>query len=60
MGKGGKRRARGARGKNSIFIGVWVPAAVAAAVNKAIQTSNMDRSTFLRLALEEKLKRERR
>jgi hypothetical protein len=58
MGKGGKRRAKGTRGKDSVFVGAWVPRSVAAALDEAIQSLNLDRSRFLREALEEKLRKE--
>jgi metal-responsive CopG/Arc/MetJ family transcriptional regulator len=57
MGKGGKRRSEGTRRKTRVFIGVWVPKSVAAAVDEAIQMSNLDRAKFLRQALEEKSKK---
>jgi len=45
-------------GRKSIFIGTWVPKSVAAAVDAAVQASDLDRSEFLRLALEEKVRQE--
>ena len=57
MGKGGKRR-KGAGRKGSLFIGAWVPASVVAAVDEVIQTSNLNRSHFLRQALAEKIRKE--
>jgi metal-responsive CopG/Arc/MetJ family transcriptional regulator len=58
MGKGGKRWTKGARREKWIFIGAWVPKSMAAALDEAIQKSNLDRSTFLRQAFEEKVKKE--
>jgi hypothetical protein len=58
MGTVGKRKKARSRRKNWIFVGAWVPKSVAAAVNQAIQSSDLDRSKFLRQALEEKIRKE--
>ncbi len=42
--------------ENATFIGGWVPNEVAAAVDRAVQAQDLDRSKFLRRALEEKIK----
>jgi hypothetical protein len=55
MGMGGKRRSARARRKDRVFIGAWVPKTVAAAIDAALHQSGLDRSTFLRRALEEKV-----
>jgi hypothetical protein len=58
MGKGGKRRKPGARRKSRVFIGVWVPGSVAMAVDAAVRALELDRSTFLRQAIEERISKE--
>jgi hypothetical protein len=55
MGTGGNRRKPVSRRKNWIFIGAWVPESVATAIDEAIQSSDLDRSKFLRQALVEKV-----
>jgi metal-responsive CopG/Arc/MetJ family transcriptional regulator len=55
----GRKIVRGAKRRdNGVFIGVWVPEPVAAAVDKAVQSLDLDRSEFLRSALVEKIKKE--
>jgi Ribbon-helix-helix protein, copG family len=44
--------------KRCVFIGAWVPESVAAAVDEAARTLNLDRSRFLRRILQEKTKME--
>ena len=64
MGTGGNKRKTGSRrGKlrrklkrKLIFIGTWVPKSVAAAVDAAMHASDLNRSEFLRRALEEKVR----
>jgi Ribbon-helix-helix protein, copG family len=58
MGTGGNKRKTGSRRGKWIFIGAWVPTSMAAAVDEAVQSSNLNRSKFLRLALEEKVRQE--
>jgi hypothetical protein len=57
MGKGGKRRGKGRRRRNRTFVGAWVPASLVETLEKAVRTSHLDHSTFLRQALEEKVER---
>ena len=68
MGTGGNKRKTGSRReklrrklkrnlqRKLIFIGTWVPKSVAAAVDAALHASDLKRSEFLRLALEEKVR----
>jgi len=49
MGKGRKKR------RGNVFIGVWVSGPIAAAVDKAVQSRQVARSSFLRSALKDKL-----
>jgi len=42
---------------NSVFIGAWVPEGMAEAVDIAVTVLDLDRSKFLRRALEEKVSR---
>ena len=58
MGTGGNKRKTGSRRGKLIFIGTWVPKSVAAAVDAALHASDLKRSEFLRLALEEKVRQE--
>ena len=58
MGKGRNKRMRAEGRKDWVFIGVWVPEAVAAAVDAAARTLQVDRSKFLRRSLEEKVRKE--
>jgi hypothetical protein len=57
MGKG-RKKGRG-KSRSSIFIGAWVDLPVATALDKVIRELDLDRSEFLRRALEEKLRRNR-
>jgi metal-responsive CopG/Arc/MetJ family transcriptional regulator len=52
MQRGAIRRA------SAVFIGGWVPQAMAAAIDRAVQQQDLDRSKFLRRALEEKINRQ--
>lgn len=50
---------RGAiRREDCTFIGVWVPTQVVVAVDHAVQIHDLDRSKFLRRAIEEKVAKE--
>ena len=53
-GRDGTRTEKGLRRKTWIFIGAWVPRSIATALEAAVQSSKLDRSKFLREALEEK------
>jgi hypothetical protein len=59
MGKGRNKRTGDKSRKDWVFIGVWVPEAVAAAIDQAAETLDVDRSKFLRESLEEKVRKER-
>ena len=51
---------RGAiRKQHSTFIGAWVPQPIARAVDQAVELLDLDRSKFVRRALEEKINREK-
>lgn len=52
-----KATQRGAyRRDECVFIGAWVPAHVIAALDQAVKIMDLDRSKFLRKALEEKIR----
>jgi metal-responsive CopG/Arc/MetJ family transcriptional regulator len=54
-----RRIKRGAiRRENCIFVGAWVPDLVVEAIDGAVQRMDLDRSKFLRKALEEKISKE--
>ena len=54
--KNRKSMRRGAsRRDNPIFIGAWIPEAAALAIDSAVRRLDLDRSKFLRRALEEKI-----
>ena len=56
-----KRRTlkRGAVNRsNAVFVGVWVPTNIVNSIDVAVQTLDLDRSKFLRLALAEKIARD--
>lgn len=42
----------------SQFVGAWVPEAMLALVDRAVDTTDTDRSKFIRAAIKEKLGRE--
>jgi hypothetical protein len=44
--------------KGRVFIGAWVRESLATLIDEAVHVSRVDRSTFLRQALAEKLERE--
>jgi len=59
VGKEGRNsRREGLRRANCVFIGAWVSAPLANAVDDTVRTMGLDRSKLLRLALEEKVKKE--
>jgi predicted transcriptional regulator len=60
VSKGRKQRRGLRRRERGIFIGVWVPEAVVAAVDKAARSLHLNRSSFLRSALEDKVTRKGR
>lgn len=59
MNRERKKMQRGAlRRSDAIFVGGWVPKEMVEALDLAVQEQDLDRSKFLRRALEEKISRE--
>jgi hypothetical protein len=52
------RGAKRVRRAGSVFVGVWVPSPVVVAIDHAVETLDLDRSKFLRRAIEEKISKE--
>ncbi len=46
------------RKHEAVFVGVWVPAGVVGAIDNAVREQDLDRSKYMRRAIEEKIRRE--
>jgi hypothetical protein len=51
-----KKMKRGAvRQSDCVFVGAWMPVPMVTAIDAAVETLDLDRSKFLRRAVEEKI-----